>query len=250
MNIYFTLLISLLFCTFVHAKNPIYDISFGINYQSLKVHQGVILYNDFQINPDLNFKIINDHWEFVGDSINFSHYIIEDKLKYRSKIWIISDHPFFPKKQSTNSITFHRKESTEWVNRIEYNFNSYSTHYIAQICFEFAHDLFVHHGNYFDLETKIKLFKYKSIEPNLYTLIGWGDYKNNSYYYGENAKGFGENNFELGLNFLLPEEIDRYYSVFQIHYFEITDSKNKNANYARNNNHGIQLSLTIVKNIN
>lgn len=249
MRICFFLLTFVFYYSYAQAMDPIYDISFGIHYQSLKVHQGVIFYRDFQLNPDLNFKIINDHWEFVGDSLNYSRYLINDKIKYRSKLVEITDRPYFPQNKNIYSRSPHRNDSTEWINRLEFNFLGYSNHYIGQLAFEFGHDLFTHHGDYFDLETKIKLFKYKFLEPDLFASLGFGDLKNNQYYYGKNANRFGTNNFEIGLNILVPEEVDRYYSVAQIHYFEVLNQTNKNADFSKNNNHGFQITFTMVKNV-
>lgn len=247
---FFSFIITLLvFCTNSRAIDPIYEISFGIHYQSLKEHQGVIFYRDFQLDPDLNFKIFNDNFEFVGDSLNYSRFLVSDKVKLRSKIVEISDRPFFPNNKSISSAGAHRKNSLEWVNRIELNYPNYSTTYLGQIAFEIDHDLFTHHGYYFLFESKIKLFKYQMIEPDFFMSMGLGDLKNNTYYFGPSAKDMSINNFEIGINILVPEEVDRYYSLAQIHYFEVINDKNKNAEYAKKNNHGLQLTFTIVKNI-
>ena len=143
----------------------------------------------------------------------------------------------------------HRKTSYEWSNRIELYLPSYHQKYLGELDFEYGHDLFTHHGNYFAIESKIKLFTINAFEPNLFLSLGSGDKNNNHYYYGTESKSFGLTNFSTGINVLVPEFIDRYYCMTKLNYFTVVGEQNRNATFAKNNGHGFLFTFTMTKSI-
>ena len=227
----------------------IHDVDLGLQYSSLTEGKSVIFYKDFQIDPVLTFQFINQHFEFLGDNISYKQFIHNDNLMIRTRLVDISDQPLFPAHSSLKKNSPHRKSSYEWSNRIEYYLTSYHTHYLAEFDFEYGHDLFTHHGNYFALESKIKLFSVNVFEPNLFVSLGSGDKKNNNYYYGEGSKNLSLTNFSTGINLLVPEFVDRYYCMTKVNYFTVIGHENQNAAYAKNNNHGFLFTLTMTKTI-
>ena len=227
----------------------IHDVDLGLQYSSLKEAKSVIFYKDFQIDPVLTFQFINDHFEFLGDNISYKQFIHNDNLMIRTRLLDISDQPLFPAHSSLKKNSPHRKSSYEWSNRIEYYFSNYHTDYYAEFDFEYGHDLFTHHGNYFALESKMKLFKINVFEPDLFFSLGSGDKKNNNYYYGSDSKNLSLTNFSTGINLLVPEFVDRYYCMTKLNYFTVVGRQNQNAIYAKNNNHGFLFTLTMTKTI-
>ena len=194
------------------------DLSLGIHYASLKENRGVVSYDDFQIDPVITFEFLNPD--------------------------------FFPNKHNIGNSFHHRQTSYEWSHRFEYYFNSYNEKYWAEIDLEYDKDTITHHGNYFTLESKLKLFTYKVFEPNLFLGLGLGDKKNNNYYYGPDSTNFGLSDFRAGINLLIPKYVDRFYSVADIHYFSVLNDQNKNAVYAKTKHNGIICTISLTQDLN
>ena len=226
------------------------DLSLGIHYASLKENRGVVSYDDFQIDPVITFEFLNPDFEFEGDSISYKKFIKPDNILYRTRIVYINDLPFFPNKHNIGNSFHHRQTSYEWSHRFEYYFNSYNEKYWAEIDLEYDKDTITHHGNYFTLESKLKLFTYKVFEPNLFLGLGLGDKKNNNYYYGPDSTNFGLSDFRAGINLLIPKYVDRFYSVADIHYFSVLNDQNKNAVYAKTKHNGIICTISLTQDLN
>jgi hypothetical protein len=238
--------IKIIICAFVGlcsnayaASKIISDVNIGLFFSSLSQRRGVIFYRDFQIDPVITFNIINEDWKFDGDSIAYKKCLQNNNICYRGRVQNLPAQPIFPNKKSI----FYRKDSTEFSSRIEYTLLSNNGSYMGELSLELDKDLYTHHGEYVEFGTKLKLFSYKYLEPNLLGTIGYGSSENNIYYYGKTANQAAFNNISLGLVVLVPKIEDRFYPVMKIIYFNVLQDNNKNAEYAINNNHGWVFSI-------
>lgn len=224
-----------------HHKGFLSSLNLGIRYSSVLEKRGVILYRDFQIDPVLGLFFLDDRVEFVGDSLGFRDFVIEDRLRLRTRLVSISDQPLFPKNQSVHENDPSRPDTYEWSTSAELFLPGYNSNYKSEIDLEFSKDIATHHGHYVDLQAKLKLFAARLpllgslIEPNLFASAGVGDLAHNQYFYGPSASA-GLNNDAYGLWFAFPEEADRYYPVVQIRHFEVLETRN--AEFARGRNEG------------
>lgn len=224
------------------------SINLGARYSSILQNRGVIQYRDFQLDPVVAFFFFDDKLEFLGDSIGYRDFIFNDQIRLRSRIVSISANPLFPNYESSHAATPERPDTYEWSNRLEIFLPGYSDRYMAEIDLGIAKDLSAHHGTYFDLQAKYKLFDFQAlptkikIEPNLFAAAGWGDLDHNRYFYGPTADAEGLNNFSYGLWFAFPDEADRFYPIIQVTHFE-TLGTNRMAQYAQNNSDGWLVSF-------
>ena len=161
----------------------------------------------------------------------------------------INDQPFIITNKAIRQRYFHRDISYELSNRLEYYFPSNLNNFIGEIDLEYDHDTITHYGNYIAVDTKLKLFKYKFLEPNMYISLGAGDNKHNNYYYGPASNNFGLSTFAAGIKLLAPEYLDRFFAVADIHYFKVLGHENKEALYAKNNISGMAIIISYTQSI-
>lgn len=231
-----------------HHKGLISSLNVGIRYSSLLQSRGLILYKDFQIDPVVGVFFLNDRIEFLGDSLGYRDFIYGDVLRFRTRLVSISDQPLFPAHASVKIDSPSRPETYELNNQIEFFIPGYNEHYLSEVDISYAKDLKAHHGQYIELQSKIKLFDFKSpyngpiIEPNLYFSVGWGDNRHNQYVYGPSADQSELNNVSYGIWFNFPEEADRFYPIIQVRHFEVL-GHSKSAEYAKNSNSGFLISF-------
>ncbi len=250
-NTILILLLMIIFQSYSWALDSflIRDINLGLQYSSLIENRGVIIYRDFQLDPIIDFKFINENWEFVGDAISFKNFLISDQLMVRSRLVAIHNGPFFPVNTTIKNKFPLRKQSFEWSNRLEYYFPTYHQNYIGELALEYDRDLITYHGNYAAVEGQLKLFTFKLLEPNLFVTLGAGDMKNNNYYYGKGSHRFGITDFSTGVNLQIPEFVDRFYTLAKFYYFKVLGNQNQNAQFAINQNASFAFSLTLTKDI-
>ena len=229
-----------------HQKGLLSSIDAGVRFSSLLERRGVILYDDFQIDPVITLFFFDDRVEFLGNSIGFRDYLYKDIIRLRTKFSSVSDDPLFPSRESVRKRFPNRENTYEWTNAVEIFIPGYNEHYLAEINLNYSKDLKAHHGNYFELKGKIKLFSYQFLdttwEPNFVSSIGWGGEKHNQYYYGPDDKQSGLNHYSLGLWLALPDKVDRYYPNFQVKYFSTTQS-HENKKYSSGNHEGVLVSF-------
>lgn len=235
------ILILTFFSSIAFAKPFFYDWNVGLMYSSLMESRGVILYDDFQLTPVIAFNIYNDHLSFAGNALEYKNELIEHVLQYRGRIYPNSDQPFFPARQRTINRFHHRPTSLENSHRLEYYFVNNTDNYKGSLALEYDLDLNSYHGNTIKIESLLKFATLKKTELNVYISLGAGDLKNNQYWYGNTSAPFSLNHFETGINLLLPEEVDRFYPVIQIHYFTVLGNENKMATWSHHHSHGVQL---------
>lgn len=249
---YFVFLLLLLYSFILnaspHHKGLLSSVNLGIRYSSLLQNRGVILYDDFQIDPVLGVFFFDDRVEFLGDSLGFRDFIYKDQLRFRTRLVSITDQPLFPAHESLKANSPHRKETYEWSNQLELFLPGYNENYFAEIDLGLNKDLSAHKGTYIELQTKIKLLEFRPpkvetlIEPNMLLTFGWGDSAHNQYLYGPSANTDEFNNFSYGLWFAFPEEADRNYPIIQIKHFEVIGDS-KNAEFAKDRNSGWVISF-------
>ena len=219
------------------------SLNIGLRYSSTLQNRGVIYYDDFQIDPVVGIFFVDDQVEFLGDSLGFKKFIAKDWLRIRSKFTSLTDKPLFPARKSLKEKFYHRKDTYEWSNHLEFFLPGYNDNYWGEIDLTYAKDISAHQGNYFEILSKFKLFTFVvpkieiKIEPNLFASLGWGDGLHNRYFYGPSAYNSGLNNLSYGLWFAFPDESDRYFPIIQLKHFQ-TLGINKNADYARDYNEG------------
>lgn len=202
------------------------SVNLGIRFSSLLESRGVIFYRDFQIDPVVALFFLDDRVEFLGDSLGFRDFVAGKWLRLRTRLVSISDDPLFPARESIKADSPNREDTIEWSNRAEFFIPGYDDNYFAEFDIGFAKDLSAHRGQYFDIQAKVKLLRFRIpfaetlIEPNFYSSIGWGDSAHNKYFYGPSQGSFGPNNFSYGLWLAFPEESDRFYPIVQIKQFQ------------------------------
>lgn len=226
-----------------HHSGILSSVNLGIRFSSLLESRGVIFYRDFQVDPVVGLFFFDDRLEFLGDSLGFRDFVAGRWLRLRTRLVSVSDDPLFPAKNSVRLSEPDRENTHEWSNRAEFFFPGYDENYLAEFSIGHAKDISVHHGNYIDAQTKIKIFRFRLpfaktlIEPNLYSSLGWGDSLHNQYFYGLDQSHSGFNNFSYGLWFAFPEEADRFYPVIQVKHFAALGDFAEGA-LAKNRSHG------------
>ena len=228
-------------------KGNLSSVYIGTNNSALKDFRGVITYNQIQIEPFIVLFFLDDHLQFLDDSISYNDFLLKDFLRLRTRIDYIYDTPIFPVNDDLLNKLPHRKNSFEWINSIELFFPSYSN-YLAELDLNFAKDINVTWGSYIELVFKIKLFEFKIlkiVEPNFFFSVGWGDSRNNSYWYGNDDKKSGFNNFSSGIILNLPEDYDRSFPFLGLYYFE-TIGEHKFKEYSTGRNKGWNLNFGLA----
>jgi hypothetical protein len=231
-----------------HSKGLLSSMSVGFRYNSILENRGVVLYRDFQVDPVLTAFFLDDHLEYLGNSFDYWNYIIQDHLRFRTRLVSIHDRPLFPFINSVHQDMPHRDDTYEWTNRLEWFLPGYNSHYLAEINAGIAQDISIHHGQYYDLQTKVKITDFKlwnlRLEPNLIGTIGYGSRSHNQYWYGLDAKA-SLADLSYGLWVAVPESADRYFPILQILHFEVLGA-NRQAQFAQNRSDGWLFSLILT----
>jgi len=227
-------------------KGTVSSINLGLRYSNLVESRGVITYRDYQIDPVIAISFLDDRVEFLGYSIGYKDYILDDRLRLRTRFVSQTDSPLFPVDENIKKDFPHRPDTYEWSNSAEFFWPGYNDQFKAEFDFIASKDISIHHGHALYFQTKVRLFEFESlgylIEPNFYALIGWGDSKSNAYYYGPSANSDGFSHFSTGVWLAFPEEADRFYPIIQFRYFELFD-RYKEAEYTRGRNRGWLFSI-------
>lgn len=224
------------------------SINVGARYSSILEKRGVILYRDFQIDPVVGVFFFDDRLEFLGDSLGYHDFIFEDKIRFRSRLVSITDKPLFPATASVQNGSPSRTDTYEWSNGLEFFFPGYNDNYQAEIDLTYSKDVGQHHGNYFELQSKTKLFSLSlekwqlQLEPNFVFTVGVGDRAHNQYFYGPNDEALGINNISYGFWVAFPKEADRAFPILQLTRFSVIGD-HRTAAYADQRNEGFLLSF-------
>jgi len=201
-----------------HRQGLFSTLNLGVKYSSLLQKRGALLDPASQLSPVVTAFFFDDRLEFLGDSLSYRDFLWTDGLRWRTRAARIGDLP-------------RREDSYEWSNSLEWFLPGYNDDYRAEINFTHAKDLVRHHGNYFELMSKIKLGEFRAfrtkVEPNLVAALGWGDRSHNDHFYGGSEGRAGINNSILGLSLLLPEKADRHYNALQLIHFSTTHPRHQ-----------------------
>lgn len=228
-----------------HKKGTVSSINVGGRYSSLSEFRGVIFYRDFQIDPVLSAFFFDDKLEFSGDSLGYRDFVMEDWMRLRTRVHVISDQPLFPAYDSVK-VNFGRKTTFEWSNGMEFFFPGYNENYLGELDVEWSKDFVAHNGNYVEATAKLKLFHFRALEmllePNFVTALGWGDSAHNQFYYGPSMSKDGLTNVSYGLWLAFPEEADRYFPIIQLTHFQTIGDFSR-GEFAINRNEGWVFSL-------
>jgi hypothetical protein len=238
-----------------HHQGTVSSFNIGARYMSLSEKRGVVMYRDFQIDPVLSVSFFDDRLEFLGESLGYRDFIYKNIVRARTQIVAITDKPRFPSKKEYKIGMPNRANTYEWANSLEifipgYDFSSSEKH-IAEIDLKFAKDLSQHHGNYFEILSKIKLWSHKSsllkqtLEPNFVFSLGIGDSAHNKYFYGPNDQAQGLNNYSYGFWLAFPDESDRYFPIVQLMKFSVAGD-HKHADFAKGRDDGILFSFILA----
>lgn len=206
-----------------HHKGLISSLNLGIRYSSVLENRGIIFYRDFQIDPVVGLFFLDDRVEFLGDSLGFRDFIAGDWLRWRTRFVQLTDKPLFPAHDSVKAGNPERSDTYEWENSLEIFFPGYNDRTFAEFDLRYSKEIGDKYGHYAEAQLKVKttdsrIFGVK-IEPNVFGVIGAGDYTHNRHFYGPGAQD-GFNNIAYGLWLAFPEEADRYYPIIQIRRFE------------------------------
>lgn len=210
------------------------SVNVGFRYSSVLVKKGAVFYNDFQLDPVLGLFFFDDRLEFLGDSLGYRDFVLDDRIRLRTRVQAISDDPLFPSHESIRS-SVNRSDSYEWINSIEIFTPGYNDSYQGQFDINFAKEILNHKGYYLEVLAKVKLFNFNlfrtKIEPNLALSYGAGDLDHNAYFYGPNNQNWGVANSTAGLWFAFPEEADRFYPIIQIIRYSTHGLQNNSQGY-------------------
>lgn len=225
-----------------HHKGLISSLNLGIRYSSLLENRGIIFYRDFQIDPVLGLFFFDDRVEFLGDSIGYRDFIAGDWLRWRTRLVSLTDKPLFPAHDSIKAGAPQRSDTYEWENSLEIFFPGYNDRTFAEFDLRYSKELGDKYGHYAESQLKVKVTDFRvpgigvKIEPNVFGLIGAGDYQHNRHFYGPGAHD-GFSNIAYGLWLAFPEEADRYYPIVQIRRFE-TIGRARDGAYAQGRDEG------------
>lgn len=216
----------------------------GARYSSLMHHRGIVLYDDFQIDPVVSLFFFDEKIFFTGDSFGYSDFILkdslQDQLRFRTRLVAFADTPLFPDNEKIRSRFHHRQTTYEWSNRLEWYMPGYNKDYKSTLSIDCRKDIKEHSGVYFELEWRIKLFDFTLprpsyyLEPNFFISTGWGDERHNQYLYGPSADQSEFTNVNYGAVISFPKETDRFYPIILLKHFQAT-GKSRSAEYAREN---------------
>lgn len=212
------------------------------------MHRGVVTYDDFQVSPFLVLIFFDEKVEFLGDSIGFRDFIAGDYLRFRTRLQYVSDTPFLPRNKNIERQGTNREDTYEIANGFELFLPGYNSNYRAEISLMHYKDIKVHRGDYFELQTKVKLFDFNTplssarLEPNLVYTTGLGNSRHNNYAYGAGGDAGDLTFHSIGIWVAIPEVVDRFYPNLQLTYFE-TASSQRNGVFAKDRSHGILFSF-------
>lgn len=238
-----------------HHQGTVSSFNIGARYMSLSEKRGVVMYRDFQIDPVLSVSFFDDRLEFLGESLGYRDFIYGNRIRARTQFVGITDKPRFPSKSEYKNGMPHRTNTYEWANSLEifipgYDFSSSDNH-IAEIDLKYAKDVSQHHGNYFEILSKIKLWGHKStllkqmVEPNFVFSLGIGDSAHNKYFYGASDQAQGINNYSYGFWIAFPDQSDRYFPIVQLMRFSVAGD-HKKADFAKGRDNGILFSFILA----
>ena len=231
-----------------HHTGTLSSINLGARYSSILEKRGVVLYRDFQIDPVAGIFFFDDRLEFLGDSIGYHDFIYEDKIRLRGRLASVSDKPLFPAYDSIQNGSPSRPDTYEGSLSGEFFFPGYNDQYLAELDITYAKDLSQHHGNYLELQGKVKLFSVYSetlkmpLEPNFVATVGTADRSHNQYFYGPDDEALGVNNISYGFWIAFPTEADRAFPIVQFTRFS-TVGDHRKARYADGRNEGFLISF-------
>ncbi len=228
-------------------KGTISAINLGARFSSVLQHRGVVLYRDYQIDPVVSLFFFDESVAFFGSSMHYQQFILDDRIRFRTRLAAISDNPFFPNHETVSDGDPDRKTSYEWSNGFDFFFPGYNDEYIGELELSYAKDLNVHFGNYISAVGKLKLFEFTTlntrVEPNFVATTGWGDSSHNKYLYGPSDNESGITNVSYGVWLAFPDRADRYYPIVQLMHYEVVGSSHRQAEFARNRNEGYLFSV-------
>lgn len=226
-----------------HHKGTLSGITVGARYSSVLEKRGLILYNDFQIDPAITIFMFDDRLEFWGDTLSYHDFIYEDKIRLRTRLSSVSDDPLFPAYNSIRESRPNRPTTYEFINSVEMFFPGYNDNYQYELDITWAKDISRHYGNYLNALAKIKLTEFhssllnKRVEPNLVLGAGIGDKAHNKFFYGPDDEATGLTNYSYGIWLAFPDDADRFFPIVQLTYFSVTGD-HRQAAYAKDYNQG------------
>lgn len=248
----FILLFISIICSAATALPPVHlgifsSANLGFRYSSIYQKRGVVIYHDFQIDPVISLFFFDDQLAFLGDSLDYQKFILNDQIRFRTKISVIDDDPLFPHYESVGGGNANREITYEWSNGFDFYIPGYNDDFVADFEITWSKDLKAHGGNYFNLIGKAKLFDFNlftnKLEPNVVASVGYGDRLHNQFMYGPLADEAGLTDVNYGFWIAFPDLADRHYPIIQIVRFEVLGAKNREAQYAAGKNEGYLLSF-------
>lgn len=229
-----------------HHEGTLSTFNVGARYSSLLEKRGLILYNDFQIDPALAIFLFDDRLEFWGDTLSYRDFIYQDKVRFRTRLTSVTDNPLFPSHDSIREDRPDRPTTYEFINSLELFLAGYNDNYMAELDISYYKDISRHYGNFVDLLAKIKLTDFnilnKFVEPNLVLGAGFGDKAHNKFYYGPADETSGFTNYSIGMWLAFPREADRFFPIVQLTYFAVAGDHRHQA-YAEGYNQGYLASF-------
>ncbi len=231
-----------------HHSGTLSSINLGARYSSILEKRGVVLYRDFQVDPVAGIFFFDDRLEFLGDSLGYHDFIYEDKIRLRGRLVSVSDKPLFPAYQSIQNGSPSRNDTTEASVSAEFFFPGYNENYVSELDVTYSKDISQHHGNYLEIQGKLKLFSFYldslklPLEPNFVASVGTGDRSHNQYFYGPDDEGLGINNISYGFWIAFPTEADRAFPIIQVTRFSVFGDHRK-AQFADGRNEGFLISF-------
>lgn len=229
-------------CSFCSLKH-------GFRLLSLTDYRGITVDPNPQIMPGIAAYFYNNQLEILPMAVNYYHYTNEPYIRFRYRLYQVTDKPVI-KIQNQDTTSYFRRENTfEAQFRVETFWGGNSDDYVAEVSLSYSKDMKNNWGDYLELLTKFKLESFLldkpkvNLEPNFFASIGWGSRSQNQYIYGPEANTNGFNNIAYGLWLAIPNRADRYYPIILIKRFETLQSKFKNADYAKDHNNGVAISL-------
>ncbi|MBC7742580.1 MAG: hypothetical protein H7061_10310 [Bdellovibrionaceae bacterium] len=228
-------------------KGTISAINVGARFSSVSQSRGVVLYRDYQIDPVISLFFFDEKIAFFGSSMHYQQFIVDDRVRFRTRLVSINDNPLFPNHESVSKGDPDRKSTYEWSNGVDLFFPGYNDDYQGEIELSLSKDLTLHGGNYVSLVGKVKLFEFTTlntrVEPNFVGTTGWGDRAHNEYLYGPSDREAGINNVSYGIWLAFPDRADRYYPIVQLMRYQVVGDSHRNAEYARDRNEGFLFSV-------
>ena len=225
------------------------SIKIGIKAQSQTDSRGVILDRNAQVMPGIAGYFFNNQLEVLPTAISYFHYIDEPNLRFRYRLYQVTDKSVIRLQNKNTDDYVHRPNSTEAQIRLESFLGGNDENYIAEFDLSYAKDISAHWGDYLELLFKFKLETYKlekyklTLEPNFYASVGWGTSSHNQYFYGPSASQDNINNYAYGIWLAIPNRADRYYPIVLLKKFGVIGSQNSQSEYAKNHNDGVSLSF-------